>query len=57
VWCWRRGGGWTVALNLSDAETRLDAAGEIAIGTRRERDGAQFDGRLAAWEGVVLAPR
>jgi hypothetical protein len=54
AWVWRRGTGTTVALNLSDAPVEVDARGTVLIGTDRARDGRAFDGRLGAWEGVVL---
>jgi alpha-glucosidase len=52
-WVWRRGEGTLVALNLSDAPVDVDARGTVLIGTDRGRE--SFDGRLAPWEGVVLA--
>ena len=54
TWVWRRGERTVVALNLSDVEASVDAAGTVLIGTDRSRDGHAFDGRLAPWEGVVV---
>jgi alpha-glucosidase len=58
AWAWRRGTGFVVALNLSDAEIVVeDVAGTVAIATDRARDGEHVEGavRLAAYEGVVVA--
>src|SRR5215217_1187084 len=57
AWAWRRGAGFVVALNLSDAEVVVeDVAGTVAIATDRARDGDAVDGvvRLAPYEAVVV---
>ena len=57
LWAWRRGDRVVVALNLGDAEARLDGVdGVIRIATRRARDGERVDGALAlgASEGVIV---
>jgi alpha-glucosidase len=58
VWAWQRGGGTTIALNLSGASVRIPAiAGTIIIGTTRSRDGERVDGGLALgpWEGAICS--
>ncbi len=54
AWAWRRGERTCVALNLSDAAVRVELDGTVLIATDRARDGAEFDGTLAPWQGVVL---
>jgi alpha-glucosidase len=55
VWAWHRGTGIAVAVNLSDEPRGCDEVdGTIALSSSRDRDGAQFDGRLAAWDAVVV---
>jgi alpha-glucosidase len=55
VWAWRRGARTSVALNLSDGPRDCDDVhGTIRLSSGRERDGSVFDGRLAAWEAVVV---
>ena len=56
LWAYRRGDSMLVALNLGAGAARLAAAGTIAIGTRRQRDGEAITGSLmlAAGEGAVL---
>ena len=54
VWAWRRGESCAVAVNLGLTEARIDLAGRVELSSDRVRDGAQFDGSLAAGEGVVL---
>jgi alpha-glucosidase len=56
VWVYRRGDGFLVALNLGSAETSVEARGEIAIGTRRARDGEPVEGTLTLGprEGAVV---
>jgi alpha-glucosidase len=55
VWAWRRGTGFSVALNLSGEDAACpEVEGAVAISSSRDRDGDRFDGRLAPWEGVVL---
>jgi alpha-glucosidase len=54
AWAWRRGERTHVALNLSDAPVRVELDGTVLIATDRARDGAEFDGTLAPWQGVVL---
>lgn len=56
AWLWRRGARGLVALNLSGQTVTTDfPAGEVAIGTSRERDGQCLEGRLelGPWEGLV----
>jgi alpha-glucosidase len=56
VWAWRRGEGTVVAVNLSDAPAPVEGVqGRVRLGTRREREGEEFEGRLdlGPWEGVV----
>ncbi|WCB91826.1 Oligo-1,6-glucosidase 1 [Baekduia alba] len=55
AWAWQRGDGTAVVLNLAGSPADVDLAGQVLIGTDRRRDGQRFDGRLAPWEGVVLA--
>ena len=57
VWAWSRGDGAAVALNLSDAEARVERVdGVIRVGTDRARDGERVDRvlELRPWEGAVL---
>ena len=54
AWAWRRGAGTVVALNLSDGEVAVDAAGTVLLATDRGREGQPFDGRLGPWEGAVV---
>ncbi len=57
AWAWRRGTGWAVALNLGEAEVRVEGlAGTVAVATRRARDGERVAGplALAPAEGVVV---
>ena len=54
AWAFRRGA-HGVALNLGPEPVTIDGVpGEVVIGTDRSRDGAAFDGRLDAGEGVVV---
>jgi alpha-glucosidase len=58
VWAWQRGGGTTIALNLSDESVSVPAIdGTIVISTARRRDGERVDGGLALspWEGAVCS--
>jgi alpha-glucosidase len=58
VWAWQRGGGTTIALNLSDEPVVVPAiGGTIVISTTRSRDGERVDGGLALspWEGAVCS--
>lgn len=56
AWAYRRSD-HLVALNLGAAPVTLDGIdGTVAIGTDRSRDGGAFDGRLAAYEAVVIRP-
>jgi alpha-glucosidase len=58
TWVWERGGGSTIAVNLSDEEQEVHGLrGPIALSTRRDRDGEGISGalRLRGWEGVVAA--
>jgi alpha-glucosidase len=58
AWAWQRGGGTTIALNLSDESVNIPAIeGTIVISTVRSRDGERVDGGLALrpWEGVVCS--
>jgi hypothetical protein len=58
VWAWQRGGGTTIALNLSDKPVDLPAiGGTIVIGTSRPRDGERVDGSLSLgpWEGAMCS--
>jgi alpha-glucosidase len=54
AWAWRRGERTCGALNLSDAPVRIELDGTVLIATDRASDGAEFDGTLAPWQGVVL---
>jgi alpha-glucosidase len=57
VWAWRRGGELTVALNLSDRETRVHGAdGIVAISSPHDREGEAVTNELVLrpWEGVVV---
>jgi alpha-glucosidase len=56
LWAYRRGDGFLVALNLGPDAASVPAAGTIAIGTRRRRDGEAIVGSLllAPGEGAVL---
>ena len=55
AWAYRRGDGHAVALNLSGDPVELDGlGGEVVVSTGRDRDGASFDGTLAAWQGVIV---
>jgi alpha-glucosidase len=56
LWAYRRGDGFLVALNLGDREASLPADGEIAVATRRERDGERLAGTLTLGpgEGAVV---
>jgi alpha-glucosidase len=54
AWAWRRGERTFVALNLSDAPVTVELDGTVLIATDRALDGAQFDGTLAPWQGVVV---
>jgi alpha-glucosidase len=58
VWAWHRGGSTTVALNLSDAEARVDGVdGVVRIATDRQRERETVRGTLTLrpWQGVVIA--
>jgi glycosidase len=60
AWAWRRGERTVVATNPSDREAEVSlAAGEVLIGTRRERDGepVRSTTRLGPWEALVVAER
>ena len=57
AWAYRRGDGFAVAVNLSDAAVALPGIeGRVAIGTQRGRDGEAVTGAVALgpWEGVVV---
>jgi alpha-glucosidase len=55
VWAWRRGMRHAVALNMTDADARLDIGGTIRISTGREREGSKVASLdLRPWEGFVL---
>jgi alpha-glucosidase len=56
VWAYRRGDGFLVALNLGADPTSVPAAGTLAIGTHRGRDGETIAGSLllAPGEGAVM---
>jgi alpha-glucosidase len=57
AWAYRRGDGFTVAVNLSDAAVAVPVGdGRVAIGTERGRDGEAVTGsvELGPWEGVVV---
>jgi len=57
TWAWARGDHLLIALNLSGQESEIDAAGQVLLGTRRDREGEKVAGRLllAPWEGAVIA--
>jgi alpha-glucosidase len=58
AWAWRRGDGTAAAVNLSDADVKVDGLeGTVLVATDRGRDGERVDGslRLGPWEGAVLA--
>jgi alpha-glucosidase len=58
VWAWRRGGGTTIALNLSDTDVRVDGVdGIVRIATDRQRETETVRGTvtLDPWQGVVIA--
>jgi alpha-glucosidase len=58
TWAWQRGGGTTIALNLSGDALRIPGiTGRILIGTTRSRDGERIDGALSLgpWEGAVCS--
>jgi alpha-glucosidase len=59
LWAFRRGDGFLVALNLGSEEAAVEAAGTIAIATRRERDGERVEGTLtlAPGEGAIVRLR
>ncbi len=60
TWAWRRGEGMVVGINVGDDASELEGFdGEIALGTRRGRDGERVDGRLRleAAEGAVVTLR
>jgi alpha-glucosidase len=57
AWAWHRGGGTTVALNLSEAEVRVDGVnGAVRIATDRDREGQNVHGALTLgpWQGAVI---
>jgi len=57
VWAWHRGRGTTIALNLSDAEVRVDGVnGVVRITTDRQREGEAARGSLTLnpWHGVIV---
>jgi glycosidase len=57
AWAWHRGGGTTVALNLSDTAVRVDGVtGVVRIATDRQREGETLRGNLSLgpWQGVVI---
>ncbi|HLB77659.1 MAG TPA: alpha-amylase family glycosyl hydrolase, partial [Candidatus Dormibacteraeota bacterium] len=58
VWAWHRGGGTTIALNLSDTDVRVDGVdGIVRIATDRGRESETVRGTLTLgpWQGVVIA--
>jgi glycosidase len=60
AWCWRRGDGVVVVLNLSEQEVAIeDVYGKVLIGTDRGRDGEQVYAtvKLRGSEGLVLDVR
>jgi alpha-glucosidase len=60
VWAWRRGEGTIVAVNCSEAPVHVAlGAGDVLVGTLRERDGRPVDDpiRLEPWEALILAER
>jgi len=55
VWAWQRGGGTTVAINLSDTPVDVPAiGGTIVISTNRSHDEERVNSRLSRgpWEGA-----
>jgi alpha-glucosidase len=56
AWVWRRGESVLVAVNLGSTAVEIEAAGRIALGTARGRDGERLDGRLRLEpaEGAVV---
>jgi alpha-glucosidase len=56
IWAWRRGAGTAVAVNLSDRAGRVDLDGEVALASRRDRDGEAVSRSLALdpWDAVVV---
>ena len=57
AWAWRRGDGFAVAVNLSDADVTVGGmGGRVAIGTDRRRDGEAVGDalRLGPYEAVVV---
>jgi len=57
AWAYRRGDGFTVALNLSGDEVAVGGVGgTVAIATARQRDGERVGGTLALgpWQGAVV---
>jgi alpha-glucosidase len=58
IWAWRRGQGTCVLVNhtASSVDMPVDA-GEVLLGTRREREGERVVGRLSLepWEALVIA--
>jgi alpha-glucosidase len=58
AWAWQRGGGTTIAINLSDASAQLPAIdGTIVISTTRRREGERVAGGLemGPWEGAICS--
>jgi alpha-glucosidase len=60
LWVWRRGSDVTVAINLSDRGTTVDAPSGLVVrvATDPDRAGERVDGRLLLrpWEGAILTP-
>ncbi|MDP1846510.1 MAG: alpha-amylase family glycosyl hydrolase [Solirubrobacteraceae bacterium] len=57
AWAYRRGDGFAVAVNLSDAPVTVEGLdGAVAIATDRARDGEPVAGalELGPWEGAVV---
>jgi alpha-glucosidase len=57
TWAWRRGDGFTTALNLAEESAVIDhLTGSVALGTDRERDGELVDGKLVLnpGEGTLI---
>lgn len=58
LWAFRRGSRFVVVLNLSDAAGLADvgSAGQVRVGTKRDRDGESFTGavKVGPWEAVVV---
>ena len=57
AWMWSRGGGATVAANLSDAPVSVETGpGRVAIATDRSLDGRSVTGtlELGPWQGAVI---